>query len=78
MSAKSTLTQKELLHRVQKLSTVIKEQENNLRIKANYLNEHKFTREEAHVRLILNTIQEIRFEVDSIESSQEYRPRFNF
>ena len=69
---------KSLKDNVQTLSKVLKEQENELRQKANFCHEHKFQREEEWLRMKCQIVQEIRFEVDLLDSSKDFRPLFNF
>jgi hypothetical protein len=64
--------------RLQLLAERLKEQESILRNKAAFCNEHKFHREEEWIRQRLNIIQEIRFEVELIETAREYDPKFYF
>lgn len=63
---------------VSKFIECLKEQENKLRQKANFCNEHNFKKEEEYIRSKLQIIQEIRFESELILEPKDNRPLFNF
>jgi hypothetical protein len=69
---------KSLSDNVQTLSQVLKEQETKLRQKANFCKEHNFHKEEEWFRMKCQIVQEIRFEVDLLQSSNDFRPLFDF
>lgn len=63
---------------VSKFIECLKEQENKLKQKAKFCNEHNFKKEEEYIRSKLQIIQEIRFESELILESNDNRPYFNF
>ena len=67
-----------LENNVKTLSKKLRESENELRQKANFCNEHKFSKEEEWLRMKCQIVQEIRFEVELLTSDKEYRPHFSF
>ena len=78
MSTEQTPNPPELSKRIKLLIETLKKEEDRLRQKANFCNEHKFSLEEKWIRQKINTISEIRFEVELLESKNEFRPRFDF
>ena len=67
-----------LENNVKILSEKLKEAETDLRNKANFCNEHKFSKEEEWLRMKHQIVQEIRFEVELLTTDKNYRPLFNF
>jgi len=69
---------KNLSNNVDKMVEVLKEKETELRQKANFCREHKFSKEEEWLRMKYQIVNEIRFEVELLKSENEFRPRFDF
>jgi len=67
-----------LSQNVDKLVDVLKQKETDLRQKANFCKEHKFTKEEEWLRMKYQIVNEIRFEVELLKSKNEFRPLFDF
>ncbi len=67
-----------LSENVDKLATILKEKEVELRQKANFCNEHNFKKEEEWLRMKYQIVNEIRFEVELLKSENEFRPLFDF
>ena len=63
---------------VEILFNKVYEAEKDLRNRANYCHEHKFSKEEEWLIMKCQIVQEIRFEVELLTSDKEYRPRFSF
>ena len=60
------------------LSEKLREKEKSLNDKANFCKEHKFFKEEEHIRLKVNIVREIRFEVELLDGQNDLRPYFDF
>lgn len=67
-----------LENNVKILSEKLREKEKQLNDKANFCKEHKFFKEEEHIRLKVNIVREIRFEVDLLNGKNDLRPLFDF
>ena len=67
-----------LENNVKILSEKLKEKEKQLNDKANFCKEHKFFKEEEYIRLKVNIVREIRFEVDLLNGKNDLRPLFDF
>lgn len=63
---------------IDKLMEVLRKNENELRQKANFCKEHKFTKEEEWLRMKYQIVNQIRFEVELLKTEKEYKPLFNF
>ena len=60
------------------LSEKLKEKETKLNDKANFCKEHKFYKEEEHIRFKVDIIRQIRFEVELLDGQNDLRPYFDF
>ena len=69
---------KNLSKNVDKMIEVLKQKESDLRQKANFCKEHKFTKEEEWLRMKYQIVNQIRFEVELLKSENEFRPLFEF
>jgi len=67
-----------LSQNVDKLIEVLKQKETDLRQKANFCKEHKFTKEEEWLRMKYKIVNEIRIEAELLKSDNEFRPWFDF
>lgn len=63
---------------IERFLEALKSEEQRIRQKANFCNEHSFSKEEEWLRMKLSIISEIRLEADLINSEKENRPRFKF
>ena len=60
------------------LSEKLREKEKQLNDKANFCREHKFYKEEEHIRFKVDIVRQIRFEVDLLNGKNDLRPLFDF
>jgi len=64
--------------RIKLMIETLRKEEDRLRQKSNFCSEHKFYEEEKWIRQKVKVISEIRFEMELLESKNEFCPRFNF
>ena len=60
------------------LSEKLREKEKQLNDKANFCKEHKFLKEEEHIRFKVEIVRQIRFEVELLNGKNDLRPFFDF
>ena len=67
-----------LENNVKILSDKLREKEKQLNDKANFCREHKFHKEEEHIRFKVDIVRQIRFEVELLNGKNDLRPLFDF